>query len=1087
MNSTNNSLGRFSALCINRYRIVYLGMGLLIVLGLFNYKTLARESKPEIVFPKIKVNVNYPGATPEDVEFLVTNKLEAVLAGIGDVEFLTSSSLAGRSEIQLDFYPEADIDEKITEVNQAVLSVNDMPDEADAPSIKVSTTANRAFMVLSLSGDLSPSELKSAADLLMDELLYLDGVSDVKISGDKNPEIRITIDQARLAEFNLTADNLIQAVNMRNKDTPAGDAILDGVHYYIRVLASYGDVDEIRKTLIPLPGGDIRFLKDIAVVEETYRPTTNYSRRSVNLGSENAAMKAAITISLYRDGGTDIIGPSNAVKTVINDMGSGRFPEGLDILVLQDDAVSVQEDLDDVLGNALSGLLIVLIVLYLFLGFREAFIASLIIPFSLFFSFIALNLAGMTFNTMTLLAMIIALGLLVDNAIVVVENVTVFRMKGLSRIQAAKQGTAEVAPAILAATLTTMAAFIPLAFMEGRIGLIISVIPITIIFIVGASLLIALSVTPTMTSRFLPQTTGIRKTRKFSLTRELTEALIIIAVFIIAFSTNGRPGLLSLIMALLIAGFLAIRIIARYKKVDGFDKLANAYKKALTRLMSKRRNRILVPLITLLALVLVMSTIPLGLMKIELFPVMDESSLYIVMSTPEHSSLEDTDEVTRKIENLLLGLDGVNSIYSEVGVDSMRESEIVVNLKSGDERSWTTKEKIPELLKMFSTVPGTKITIGTSAGGKSANSPIQIKFVGNDLAILATSTRNLVGMMSDVEGVGNPYTDFERGFPEVQVLMKPIMAADQGVDASSLGQIVKSFISGQTSGALINPDGELPIRFATTDKKLDSVQDLDKILIPLKDGTMLSLTQIAALAETRGFGTIRHSGGDRTVTVYAQLMPDANIRNAVADIDRLIAEQGLPEGVQYTWAGDAADLDSSFSAMTLNLALALLVVFLILSVQFNSLTQPLVILLSVPMAAIGVFTGLLITGNNFGLYAFLGVIALVGIAVNDAIVLIDTVNRNRTNGMSLNESLTDAGKSRFGPVLATTLTTIGGILPLAFKDVNFAQLSISLIFGLMASTILTLIVLPVIYRIVEDLKLGFKRKIPIFIDEETEE
>ncbi len=1086
MNSTNNALSRFSSLCINRYRIVYLGMALLVIIGLFNYKTLARESKPEVVFPKMKINVNYPGATPEDVELLVTNKLEAVLSGIGDVEFLTSSSMAGRSEIQIDFFPEADIDEKIGEVTQAVLSVNDLPEEVEPPTIRVSTTANRAFMVLSLSGDLSPSELKSAADLLMDELLYLDGVSDVQISGDKSPEIRITVDQARLAEFNLTAENLVQAVNMRHRDTPAGDAILDGVHYYIRVLASYSDVNELRKTLIPLPGGDVRFLKDIARVEETYSPTTNYSRRSVNLGEENAVMKAAITISLYRDGGTDIIGPSRAVKAVIGDVEGGRFPKGLDIQVLQDDAVSVQEDLDNVLGNAISGLLIVVIVLYLFLGFKEAFIAALIIPFSLFFSFIALNLAGMTFNTMTLLAMIIALGLLVDNAIVVVENVNNFRLKGLSRIQAARQGTAEVAPAILAATLTTMAAFIPLAFMEGRIGLIISVIPITIIFIVGASLLIALSVTPTLTSRLLSKTTGIPVIRKFSFTREITEALVITALVIIAFSIDGRPGLLSLLMALLMVGFLAIRLIGRYKKVNGFDKFASAYKKMLTKLMSKRMNRVLVPIITLLALVLALSTIPLGLMKIELFPVMDESSLYVVLSTPEYSSLEDTDRITRQIENILLTLDGIDSIYSEVGTVTMRESEIVVNLKSGEERTWTTKEKIPDLLKQFAAVPGAKITIGTSAGGKSANSPIQIKLIGNDMAALSSSAKALVGMLPNAEGVGSPYSDFERGFPEVQVLMRPIVAADLDVDATSLGQIVKSFVSGQTSGSLTTSEGDFPIRFATTDDKLDSVQDMEKILIPLKDGTMLTLTQVAALTETSGFGTIRHNGGDRTVTVYAQLMPDANIRSAVEDIERLIAEQGLSEGVRYEWAGDAADLDTSFSDMTVNLALALFVVFLILSVQFNSLTQPLVILLSVPMASIGVFIGLLITGNNFGLYAFMGVIALVGIAVNDAIVLVDTVNRNRMNGMPLDESLTDAGKSRFGPVLATTLTTIGGILPLAFKDVNFAQLSISLIFGLMASTILTLIVLPIIYRIVEDLKLGFKRKIPVFIDEETE-
>jgi multidrug efflux pump subunit AcrB len=1087
MNSSNSPFSKFISQCIDRYRIVYLGMAILIILGLFNYKTLARESKPEVVFPRVKINVNYPGATPEDVELLVTNRLESVLAGVDDIEFLTSSSLAGRSEIQLDFFPEVNIDDKINEINQAILSVTDLPDDSEAPTVKVSTTANRAFMVLSLSGDLSPTELKSSADLLMDDLLFLDGVSDVKISGDINPEIRITVDQARLAEFNLTVDDLVQSVNLRHKDTPAGDVIFDGVHYYIRVLASYGRIDELRTTLIPLPGGEIKFLKDVALVEETYKPAANYSRRSVNLGAEDAAMKAAITISLYRDGGTDIIGPSHAVKAVIENSGDGRFPEGLDILVIQDDAVSVQEDLDNVLGNAVSGLLIVLIVLYLFLGFREAFIAALIIPFSLFFSFIALNIAGMTFNTMTLLAMIIALGLLVDNAIVVVENVVVFRLNGNSRIQAAKQGTAEVAPAILAATLTTMAAFIPLAFMEGRIGLIISVIPITIIFTVGASFLISLSVTPTLAARLLPKTHRLPTQKEFSWKREISEALIIVVLVALAFSTNGRPGVLSLLTALLMAAILTIRIAARYKKVNAFDGLAGTYQKLLQKVITNPKSRVIVPLITFIAFIAVLSTVPLGLIKIELFPVVDESSLYVVLSTPEYSSLKDTDDVTRQIENLLLNLDGVGSIYSEVGVLSMRESQIVVNLKSGDERSWTTKEKVPELLKQFATVPGAKIAIGTSAGGKIANSPIQIKLTGNDLSLLDTTSRNLIGMMSDVDGVGNPYSDYERGYPEIQVLMRPIQAADMGIDATSLGQIVKSFISGQSSGTLTTPEGELPIRFATTDKKLDSAQDMGKILIPLKDGTLITLSQVAALAETSGFGTIRHNDGERTVTVYAQLMPEANIRNAVTAIDKIIAENGLPDGVTYEWAGDAADLDASFNDMTLNLALALLVVFLILSFQFNSLTQPLVILLSVPMATIGVFAGLLITGNNFGLYAFMGVIALVGIAVNDAIVLIDSVNRNRKNGMPIDPSLTDAGKSRFGPVLATTLTTIGGILPLAFKDVNFAQLSISLIFGLLASTILTLIVLPVSYRIVEDLKVRIKHKIPVFIDEEIDE
>lgn len=1084
MYQKTNLLGRLSSLSIDRYRIIYLGMFLLTLLGIYFYQILPRESKPEVVFPKIKINVNYPGASPEDVESLVTNKLEAVLSGIDEVEFMTSSSLAGRSELQLDFYPEANIDDKTDEVNQAVISVKDLPEEADSPTIKVSTTANRPFMVLSLSGDLSPSDLKGAADIMMDKMLSINGVNDVKISGERIPEIRITVDPARLAEFNLTVDDLIQAVRIRHKDTPAGDAILDGMHYYVRVLGAYADVDEIGKTLVPLPGGDTRFLKDIAVVEETYQPRTNYSRRSVNLGSADASMKSAITLSLYRDGGTDIIGPSGRVKAIIAEIGDERFPEGLDILVIQDDAVSVREDLDAVLGNAVSGLLIVVLVLFLFLGLRESLITALIIPFSLFISFIALSMAGMTFNTMTLLAMIIALGLLVDTAIVVMENVAIFRERGMSRLQAAKEGTAEVAPAILAATLTTMAAFIPLAFMGGRIGLIISVIPVTIIFIIGASLIVSLTISPTLSSRLLPFKTGSKEPRKFSIIRELTEALLVVGLFMIAFFTDGRPGLLSLVMGLIMAAILSVRILSRYKKVNAFGRTAALYQNLLSRLLNKRRNRILVPVIAFVALLAVLATIPLGLMKIELFPVMDESSLYVVLSTPQFSSLDATDTVTRKAENILLGLDGVNTIYSEVGVETIRDSEIVLNLKPREERSWTTKEMIPNLLKQFAAIPGVKITIGTSAGGKSANSPLQIKLIGTDMEKLAVVAKDFVKLIGSVEGVGNPFSDLEPGYPEVQVLMKPLVAADLGIDATSLGNVVRTVISGQVAGTLLTPSGDLSIRFTTNDRKVDSVQDLEKVIITLKDGSRIPLTQVAALAETSGWGTIRHNGGDRTVTVYAQLMPDVNIRDVVSAFDTLTAENGLPEGIRYEWGGDAADLDASFSEMMINLGLALLVVFLILAVQFDSLTQPLVILLSVPMAVIGVFSGLLITGNNFGLYAFMGVIALVGIAVNDAIVLVDTVNRNRKDGMGLADALTDAGRSRFGPVLATTLTTIGGILPLAFKDENFAQLSISLIFGLMASTVLTLIVLPIIYSIVEEAKSRFKKIIPIFVDEE---
>lgn len=702
MNKEINLLGRLSSISIDKYRIVYIGMTILAILGIYFYSILPRESKPEIVFPLARVNVVYPGASPEDVETLVTDKLEAVLLGIDEIETISSSSRAGRAELQLDFYPEVDLNDTLDIVRRAVDSVRDLPEGAETPTIKVSTTANRPFMVISLSGDVTPLQLKESADLLANEFQGLTGVSDVNISGSLVPEIRITIDPARLAEFNLSEEDISQTIRLAHKDTPAGDAVLDGIHHYIRVLGAYSDVQQVRQTTIPLQGGGVILLKDIATVEETYQTPSSYSRRAVELGSDSAEMKTAVTISLYRDGGSDIIGPSEAVKSLIADGNLPGISPELDILVIQDDAVSVRNDLSNVLGNAAAGMLIVILVLFLFLGLKEAIITALIIPFSLFIAFIALNQTGMTFNTMTLLAMIIALGLLVDNGIVVVENVALFRKQGLSRKQAAREATAEVAPAIFAATLTTMAAFIPLALMEGRIGMIISVIPLTVIFIIGSSLLIALTITPTLSSRWLPRSVPAEETKQFSLMKEIIEGVLVVSLFSIAFLTDGKPGLLSLFTALVMSAIMLVRSYARYRGIDAFGSIARVYETFLDRLLRSRKYSVILPFIMVLLFAASVATVPLGLIKIELFPVVNESTLYINLLTPEFSSLEDTDGITKKIESIVLNKDGIDSVYSEIGGNTVREAQIVLNLLPPSRRSWSTQEMVPQLMKEFS-------------------------------------------------------------------------------------------------------------------------------------------------------------------------------------------------------------------------------------------------------------------------------------------------------------------------------------------------------------------------------------------------
>ncbi|MBN2509219.1 MAG: efflux RND transporter permease subunit [Spirochaetales bacterium] len=1077
-------LTRITDFSIGSYRMIYLGMVLITLWGLMIYGTLPRESKPEVVFPTIRIATVFPGAGPSDVELLVTNKLEAALLQVEGLEFISSTSSAGRSDIQLDFLPDGDPDGYYNDVLKAVSSVRDLPDEAQEPLIKMASTANRAFLVLSVSGDVSPREIRDQVILLENRLSSVDGIRDIGISGLGKEEIQVLYHPLRLAEFGLTASDVLQALRLRHKDTPAGSAELDGTLYYVRVLGSYRDMEEIRRTPVPLPSGGSRFLKDLAQVELTQAPPESISRRAVDLGTANARMLPAVTISLYRDGGSDIVGPSIEARKIVDDFSREETHNGLDVAVIQDDAQTVQQDLADVLGNAFSGLLVVILVLYLFLGFKEALITSLIIPFSMFLGFLGLDAAGMTFNTMTLLAMIISLGLLVDNAIVVVESIAEYRHKGHGKIAAAKMGTADVAPSIFAATLTTMAAFMPLAFMEGRIGMLVSVIPVTVLFIIGASLLIALTITPAMAARWFNAVTA-EKADGFSKRRELFITVLVPVLFGYAFWIDGRPGVLSLVMTAVMAAFMAFRYRSRSRGSHSFAKIAEKYKNALTYLLAHSAARTALPLLLLLVLVLTGLGIYTGFLKIELFPVKDETTLYALITAPEYSTLAATDAITQKAEKVLMETDGIKSMYSEVGLTSPRDAQIVLNLLGPGERSWTTQEKIPELMKTLANIPGARITVGTQAGGKTVNSPVQIKLSSDDLEALKKAADNTAALLSEIGGLRGITTDWEQGYPEVHIVPDDLYASQTGSSAASIGAAVQSYLGSMEAGTMTHGGSETDIMLKVIDPMRDSLDDLDKILIPVKGGGIIPITYAASKTPTTGFGTIRHYQGRRTVSVMAQMLPDANIREIVRSAQSLFTTRPpMPDGVSYVWTGEAADLDASLNTMMFNLLAALLIVFLILVIQFNSFTKSLVIMLTVPMSMTGVFAGLLLTGNNFGLYAFMGVIALVGIVVNDAIVLVDTIGKLTARGKPLPEALAEAGSLRLGPVLATSLTTIGGILPLAFKDQNFTQFSVVLISGLTASTLLTLIILPLLYRLLDRVKNSIQHTIPVLIDDE---
>ena len=1086
-----NILGRWASFFIDRHRIVYLLIAAILIWGITSYFEMKRELQPEIVLPYGYVLTAYPGAAPEEVEKLLTDKIEKKMDELNKVKQILSTSGYGYSMVFVEFETGVEIDDAVQKMREKVSSIQkELPADAETPEVNSFETNNAPIMIINVSGDYDLMTLKSYGEKIKADLERLKEVSSVQIIGGLEREIKIIVDPQKLSTYNLSLEQIKNAILLSNVNFPGGNIKLDNKNYNIRTVGEMKQAAELENVVLTYMNNSPLYLKDVAVVEDGHREPESYSRMSYGLNTDQPAVKQSVAVAVKKKESADIIKTSQKIHDLLKKQKGHLYPENIQVEVSGDTAVYVKDELGTVINNSKAGLLLVITVLFLFIGFAESLVVSFVIPLSIFIAFGLMNATGMTFNSITMFSLILAVGMLVDNGIVIMENIDRLRFLGLSSEQASKVGTNQIAPAIASSTLTTLAAFFPIMLTPGIMGAFIKPIPQTVMFALGASFIVAVTITPALCTMALKghRSNGVGKTSTVkSLVQKVGSVLLVFILTMFAFkdSEGGLMGFgaLSFVFGFLFAGAMALKVTRKAKSEKEHFIIKN-YGERLYKIIQNKWRRRTVLAIIMVAFLLSMALIPLGILKVEMFTTTDYTRLYVNIKTPNGTSLDTTSAIAEEVEGRLLQYKEIKSFVSNIGMigaDSIDEFQIstggtpniarvIIDLVEEKERDRSSMEIASEMRKVFKDIPGAEINVQELESGPPSGKAITIRIKGDRLEDLKQTGDDFVEILKDIPGTLEAKNSMAEGTPEIQIHVNKERAALYGLDNMTVAMGIRNAVHGLKATTFRSNQEEIGVVIRTSRDKLETIKDLEKIYFQSKFGYPVAFSQVASIIEGTSILTIGHEDLKRQVNIEADLAAGYIAGDVTKTFQAAISDYPFPEGVVIEYGGEVEDMQESFTDMFRNMIIAAILVFLILAIQFNSLSQPLIILFTVPMALIGVMPGHVITGNNFGFVSFIGVVALVGIAVNDAIVLVDYINYLRKKGYALHDAVKETGMTRFIPVLATTITTVGGILPITLRQPFFAPMGYALIFGLCVATILTLVVIPVLYVMLEELK-----------------
>ncbi|MBS3975773.1 MAG: efflux RND transporter permease subunit [Syntrophomonadaceae bacterium] len=1033
----------FANFSVNRPIAVIMLILIVLLLGMVSLQSLTIDLFPELNLPWAVVITDYAGAGPQEIETMVTRPLESVLGTVSNISEINSFSMVGTSVVALEFNWGTDMNFATLEMREKIdLVERALPEDTRAPIVFKMDPQLMPVIQLAVTGDMQMAELRSIVEeVIKPRLERAAGVASVTLRGGFRPELQVNLAPEKLAAYRLSISQVVQALQMGNLDASGGQVAKGDQELLVRVMGRLQNPAEAKEIVVFTPDGAAVKLKDLAEVVKGYRDqdTFTYLDKSPSIGLDINKKSDANTVQAVQE-----------VRQVVRDL-ERVLPANIKITSIYDQAFFIERTIANITSFILTGGILAMLVLFFFLrSFRTTMVIALSMPISIIATFILIYFSGLSLNMMTLGGLALGVGMMVDSSIVVLENIYRRRQLGLDAKNAAITGTADVVNPLIAATLTTVAVFLPIVFVQGMASQLFKSMALTVSFSLLASILVSLTLVPMFASRMLNGRVG---------------------------QTQPGNGIRQKIL----------QISSKWQ-----ENLNSLYGRVLVWALAKRRlvvGGVTAAFIASLGLVPFVGT--------EFLPRMDIGMISVEIKLPRGTAIEHTGKIAGKVEEFLIAQPEIASVYTvlgsagggmgELGGGSSENANILATLAPLAERDRPTRAVAAAVNAETMKIPGAAITVtemDAYGGMGAAMYPIELVIKGDDLDILAQLAGLVKDIVARVPGTKDVKTSLEEGRPELQVLIDRELAAAYGISAAQVTGTVRAAVQGQVATQLRQGGKEIDVRVRLPEGARSNPSHLEQLMVASPLGFQVPLKELARLEVHEGPQQIERRDQTATVTVTSNLA-GRSLGEVMLEIEESLAGFSLPPGYLLDMGGQAQEMQESFGDLTLALLMAIALVYMIMAAQFESLFHPLVIMFTMPTAVIGVILALAVTGRTFGITAFIGVILLAGIVVNNAIILIDYINTLRRQGMSREEAIKTAGPIRLRPILMTALTTILGLFPLAlgFGEGAEAQapLATVVIGGMVFSTFLTLVLIPVVYTLLEDLG----QRLGVFIRRKT--
>lgn len=1086
---------------------IYVATLIITVAGIWAYMQRPKEQFPEVVFPQFYISTIYPGTSPEDIETLITKPIEKKLKSISGVKEIKSTSIQDYSAISIEFNAGEDIEAARTEVREKVDEAkNELPTDLDEdPQVIKIDVSQIPIMNVNMSGDFDLQTLKRYADEMQDRIESLTEITRVDIVGALEREIQINLDKYKMDAARISFEDVMGAVSGENRTISGGLVSMDGQKRTLSVKGEYKDPVKIRDIVVRGASGATVYLRDIAEVKDGFEEQESYARLDG---------KSVITLNVIKRSGENLIDASDKIFKIVEEMKADYLPKGLDVTITADQSESTRVTLHDLINTIIIGFLLVTIVLMFFMGAVNAIFVALSVPISMFIAFLFLPALDFTLNMMVLFSFLLALGIVVDDAIVVIENVhRIFNQrKDLGIVKAAKIAAGEVFMPVFSGTLTVLAPFFPLLFWPGIIGKFMFFLPMTLIVTLIASLVVAYLINPVFAVDFMDRHEGEdhpkpRFDRKFGI---LTAVFGFIALIGYA-SAFGIGNLVVFIYLMIVVERFWLGGVARKFQTNFWPRIQNRYKRVLEWcIVGWRPVWILVGTFGLLVFSIILTGIRNP--KVVFFPQSDPNFIYAYIELPIGTDQKYTDSITGIIEQRITKVTGgktnplVKSIISNVAVGAGDPSQMDMSVSSNKGKvtvafvefakrnGQSTVEYLDKIRESVKGIPGADITVEQEQGGPPTGKPINIEIAGDDFELLANTSDRLKRYLDSLQigGVEELKSDFQSNKPEILVTIDRERANREGISTTTIGSALRTALYGIEVSKFRDPEDDYPIMVRLQEDQRNNINTLMNLNLTYRDMNMggeirqVPLSAVADIRYSNTYAGIKHIDEKRVVTLYSNVLTGYNANEVVAAIQAAVLDFSPPAGINVKMTGEQEDQMETMNFLVLALFLALGLILMIMVTQFNSIGRPLIILLEILFSIIGVFLGFSIFGMDISIVMTgVGIMALAGIVVRNGIVLVEFTDLLVQQGMHINDAVIEAGRTRMTPVLLTAIAACLGLIPLAvglnidfvtlFSDFNphiffggdnvafWGPLAWTMVFGLIFATFLTLILVPVMY------------------------